>query len=193
MQTTKRWQERVMNGDTTLRLHLMGIGGAGLSAIAKVLLERGFLVSGSDRRLGANTVALKAAGALLLEEQAENLATLSNAEPQRRPDVVLISSAVPPTNAEVQVYRSAGIPVVKRDDFLPVLLANRKLIAVAGSHGKSTTTSMIVRVLKEAGIDIGYIIGAELSGYGNASAGSSPYFVLEADEYDHMFLGLKPA
>ena len=192
MQTTKRWQERVMNGDTTLRLHLMGIGGAGLSAIAKVLLERGFLVSGSDRRLGANTVALQAAGALLLEEQAENLATLSNAEPQRRPDVVLISSAVPPTNAEVQVYRSAGIPVVKRDDFLPVLLANRKLIAVAGSHGKSTTTSMIVRVLKEAGIDIGYIIGAELSGYGNASAGSSPYFVLEADEYDHMFLGLNP-
>lgn len=194
MQSSESWQERLKNRDTSLWLHLMGIGGSGLSAIAKVLLEMGFTVSGSDRLLGANTEALKAAGAQLIEgQQAENLATLRAERSQHGPDIVLMSSAIQPQNAELLAYQTAGIPVVKRNDFLPALLANRQLIAVAGAHGKSTTTSMVVRVLKEAGIDIGYIIGAELSGYGNASAGSSPYFVLEADEYDHMFLGLNPA
>lgn len=191
-ETVSKWQERLIERDTTLRLHLMGIGGAGLSAIANVLLEMGFAVSGSDRQRSPKTETLAAAGALVMEGQvADNLAQLKTAA--RQPDVVLISSAIAPTNAELQAYQSAGIPVVKRDHFLPVLLTNRKLIAVAGSHGKSTTTSMIVQVLKQAGIDIGYIVGAELSGYGNAAAGTSPYFVLEADEYDHMFLGLSPA
>ncbi len=193
MEPAQRWQQRLIDLDPALCLHLMGIGGAGLSAIAKVLLEMGFAVSGSDRQLSAATEGLGAAGALVIEgQQAENLAILCAQVPAQRPDVVLISSAIAPENPELQAYRAAGIPVVKRDDFLPVLLTNRKLIAVAGTHGKSTTTSMVVRVLKEAGIDTGYIIGAELSGYGNASAGSSPYFVLEADEYDHMFLGLSP-
>lgn len=193
MQSTQSWQQRLIDRDPTLSLHLMGIGGAGLSAIANVLLEMGFAVSGSDRQLSPTTARLTASGALVVEGQrAENLALLNAQTPTRRPDVVLISSAIPAANPELQAYQQAAIPVVKRDDFLPVLLTNRKLIAVAGTHGKSTTTSMVVRVLKEAGIDIGYIIGAELSGYGNASAGSSPYFVLEADEYDHMFLGLSP-
>jgi len=193
MQTVQSWQQRLIDQDPTLCLHLMGIGGAGLSAIANLLLEMGFPISGSDRQLGANTERLTARGALVLEGQLpENLATLADQIPARRPDVILISSAIPAHNPELQAYQQAGIPVVKRDDFLPVLLTNRKLIAVAGAHGKSTTTSMVVRVLKEAGIDIGYIIGAELSGYGNAAAGTSPYFVLEADEYDHMFLGLNP-
>lgn len=187
--SAQSWQERLNANDPTLRLHLMGIGGAGLSAIAKVLLELGFRVSGSDRQLSAQTSRLAEQGALILGQQdGENLQRLGAA----RPDLVLISSAVSATNPEVQSYHAAGIPIVKRADFLPVLLAERKLIAVAGSHGKSTTTSMVVRVLKDAGIDTGYIIGAELSGYGNAAAGSAPYFVLEADEYDHMFLGLNP-
>lgn len=192
VQTPATWQQRLIEQDQSLRLHLMGIGGAGLSAIARVLLQMGFQVSGSDRQLGTGTAALAAAGATILEGQrAENLAQLEARG--GRPDVVLISSAIAPDNAEFAAYQAAGVPVVKRSLFLPVLLTNRKLIAVAGSHGKSTTTSMIVQVLKEAGIDIGYIVGAELPGYGNAAAGSAPYFVLEADEYDRMFLGLDPA
>jgi len=186
----KSWQERLQSGDRTLRLHLLGIGGAGLSAIARVLLEMGFQVSGSDRQLSANTAQLAADGAMILAEQrAENLATLGEA---RRPDVVLISSAIAGVNAELQAMQAAGIPVVKRADFLPVLLADRKLIAVAGTHGKTSTTAMIVKVLRDAGIVAGYIIGGELPGYGNAAAGTDPTFVLEADEYDHMFLGLRP-
>lgn len=193
MQLNNHWQQRIQDCDQSLALHLMGIGGAGLSAITRVLIEMGFQVTGSDRQLSAKTDALEAEGVLIIEgQQAENLALLSTLQPTRRPDIVLISSAISKQNPELQAYLAAGIPVVKRDDFLPVLLSNRKVIAIAGSHGKSTTTSMVVRVLKDAEIDIGYIIGAELSGYGNAAAGSSPYFVIEADEYDHMFLGLNP-
>jgi UDP-N-acetylmuramate--alanine ligase len=184
------WQERLRGGDPTLRLHLLGIGGAGLSAIARVLVEMGFQVSGSDRQPNTNTAQLAAAGATILGEQrAENLATLGEA---KRPDLVLISSAIAGVNPELQAMQAAGIPVVKRADFLPVLLADRQLIAVAGTHGKTTTTAMIVKVLLEAGIAAGYIIGGELPGYGNAAAGTDPIFVLEADEYDHMFLGLRP-
>lgn len=184
------WQQRLIANDQSLRLHLLGIGGAGLSAIAKVLLEMGFSVSGSDRQLSPATAQLAAAGATIFGEQrAENLAALGA---DRRPDVVLISSAIAGVNPELQALQAAGIPVVKRADFLPVLLTGRKLIAVAGTHGKTTTTAMIVKVLREAGVAAGYIIGAEIAGYGNAAAGSDPTFVLEADEYDHMFLGLRP-
>ena len=187
------WKQRLIDRDPAFCVHLMGIGGAGLSAIAQVLLEMGLCVSGSDRQLGTKTERLAAAGTVVLEGQgAENLRILTEQIPSRRPDMVLISSAISADNAELDAYRTANIPIVKRDEFLPVLLTNRQLIAVAGAHGKSTTTSMVVRVLKEAGIDIGYIIGAELTGYRNAAAGTSPYFVLEADEYDHMFLGLNP-
>ncbi len=95
-------------------------------------------------------------------------------------------------NEERQAAEQLGIPVVKRSDFLPVLLAKRRLIAVAGAHGKTTTTAMIVQTLRQAGIDCGYIIGSEVPVYGNASAGTAAEFVLEADEYDHMFLALQP-
>lgn len=184
------WQQRLIANDQSLRLHLLGIGGAGLSAIAKVLLELGFSVSGSDRQLSPGTAQLAAAGATIFgEQQAENLAALGA---ERQPDVVLISSAIAGVNPELQALQAAGIPVVKRADFLPILLTGRKLIAVAGTHGKTTTTAMIVKVLREAGVAAGYIIGAEIAGYGNAAAGSDPIFVLEADEYDHMFLGLRP-
>ena len=184
------WQQRLMAKDQHLQFHLLGIGGAGLSAIAKVLLEMGFRVSGSDRQLTSGTAQLAAAGAIIFGEQrAENLTALGAAG---QPDVVLISSAIAGVNPELLAWQAAGIPVVKRADFLPVLLAGRKLIAVAGTHGKTTTTAMIVKVLREAGVMAGYIIGAEIPGYGNAAAGSDALFVLEADEYDHMFLGLRP-
>lgn len=186
----KSWQDRLRTGDTSLRIHLLGIGGAGLRAIAHVLHEQGFVVSGSDRHLSAATQRLAALGILIDPQQAAtNLTKLPAAA---RPDLVLISSAVGADNPERQAADALGIPVVKRADFLPVLLANRKLIAVAGTAGKTTTTAMIVKVLRDAGIDVGYIIGADLPGYGNAAAGAHACFVLEADEYDHMFLALHP-
>jgi UDP-N-acetylmuramate--alanine ligase len=106
--------------------------------------------------------------------------------------VVLISSAVDAANPERGAAAELGIPVVKRSEFLPALLAGRRLIAIAGTHGKTTTTAMTVQVLRAGGIDCGYIIGADVPVFGSAAAGSAPEFVLEADEYDRMFLGLKP-
>ncbi|MGL4651793.1 MAG: UDP-N-acetylmuramate--L-alanine ligase, partial [Caldilineaceae bacterium] len=190
-QTEHSWQERLANADPTLRVHLVGIGGAGLSAIATVLLEQGMKVSGSDRSLSAATLALAQHGARLAEGQrAENLTDLAPAD---RPDIVLISSAIDASNPERQAAEALGLPVVKRNDFFAHLLARRSVIAVAGTHGKSTTTAMIVKVLREAGVDCGYIIGTVLPGYGSGSAGASRWFVIEADEYDQMFLGLTPA
>jgi UDP-N-acetylmuramate--alanine ligase len=188
---TEGWQERLIGVDPNLRVYLMGIGGAGLSAIARVLHEQGITVSGSDGRASKATQQLADLGIpVLIGQAAANLTTLPA---DQRPDVVLISSAVSSTNPERLAAERLGIPVVKRDDFLPVLLANRQLIAVAGAAGKSTTTAMIVKVLRDAGREIGYIIGAELPGVGNAAAGRDPLFVVEADEYDRMFLGLRPA
>lgn len=184
----ENWQTRLAAGDKSLHIHLIGVGGAGLSAVATVLLELGMGVSGSDRQPNAHTVRLAAAGARIFTAQlAENIAQLDPL-----PDVVLISSAVDVENAERQAAEARGLPVVKRAEFLGALLAQRKLIAVAGTHGKSTTTSMIVKALRESGIDAGYIIGADLPGYGNGAAGAGAEFVIEADEYDHMFLGLTP-
>lgn len=182
------WQQRLANGDKSLHIHLIGIGGAGLSAIAQVLIETGFTVSGSDRQTNANTKKLAQQGVTVFPQQtAENINNQKS-----KPDLVLISSAIAADHPERQAAETHGIPIVKRDQFLPSLLAKRKLIAIAGTHGKSTTTAMTVKILREAGIDIGYIIGTVLPNFGNAAAGSSPIFVLEADEYDHMFLGLQP-
>jgi UDP-N-acetylmuramate--alanine ligase len=184
------WRERLVGQDGALRVHLLGIGGAGLSAIARVLHEQGFVVSGSDRQSSAATERLADLGIRVMAGQhAENLTAAPSRE---RPDVVLISSAVDGANPERQAAEQLGIPVVKRADFLPVLLANRTVIAVAGTAGKSTTTAMIVKMLRDSGRAVGYIIGAELPGYGNAAAGRDPLFVVEADEYDHMFLSLRP-
>lgn len=184
---TKSWQTRLAAGDPSLHVHLVGIGGTGLSAIATVLLEQGITVSGSDRRLNGRTERLAEGGArIFVGQEAANLHAIT-------PDVVLISSAISAQNEERRAAESRGLPVVKRSEFLPALLAERTLIAVAGSHGKSTTTAMTVKTLRENGIDAGYIIGTDLPGYGNAAAGSAPEFVLEADEYDRMFLGLQPA
>jgi UDP-N-acetylmuramate--alanine ligase len=185
------WQARLAAGDRMLRVHLIGIGGSGLSAIAKVLLDLGIQVSGSDRQTSAVTARLAAAGATISAPQ--RAATLDDLPPAQRPDVVLISSAVDAANPERRAAEALGIPVVKRMDFLPALLADRQVLAVAGTHGKSTTTSMLLQVLAGAGLAPGYIVGADLPHFGNAAAGQSTAFVIEADEYDRMFLGLTPA
>lgn len=168
-----------------MRLHLVGIGGAGISAVARVLLGRGFVVSGSDVQENALTAALRAEGATVFIGHAA--AHIAGAE------ALVISSAIPESNAEVAAARAAGIPVLKRADLLGHLMADEIGIAVAGSHGKTTTTGMIAQILLEGGLDPTVIVGGVLPEWGsNGRVGQGGFFVIEADEYDYMFLGLRP-
>lgn len=166
-------------------IHLIGIGGSGLSAIARLLIEKGWNVSGSDQILSPIAHELAQAGARVYEgHQAENILGA---------ELVLRSSAVPDQNPEVIAARAAGIPVVKRSDFLGSLLAEGIGIAVAGTHGKTTTTAMFALCLTRLEVDPSYLIGGISKNlHGNAHAGKGDYFVIEADEYDRMFLGLHP-
>lgn len=168
-----------------MHLHLVGIGGSGMSAIARVLLGRGFVVSGSDRVLNELTADLQTVGATIFQEhQAGHIAGA---------EAVVISSAVSADNPEVQAAQAQGIPVLKRADLLGHLMAGYIGIAVAGSHGKTTTTGMIAQVLMAADLDPTVIVGGVLPVLGgNGRFGAGDYFVIEADEYDHMFLGLRP-
>jgi UDP-N-acetylmuramate--alanine ligase len=166
-------------------IHIVGIGGAGMSAIARVLLDRGYQVSGSDRQTSAVAEALAHDGATLhLGHAAENVAGA---------DVVLISSAVPTDNPEIIAAHEANIPVLKRREALGALTAGYNVIAVAGTHGKTTTSALITHLLIALGADPTYIVGGTLLNTGtNAGVGQSKWFVIEADEYDYMFLGLQP-
>jgi UDP-N-acetylmuramate--alanine ligase len=168
------------------RIHLIGIGGTGLSAIARVLLEMGTGVSGSDRAESAFTRELVRLGASIqIGHRAENLG---------QAELVVRSSAIPDDNPEVAAARKAGIPVLKRADFLASLMQGKTGIAVAGTHGKTTTTAMIAWMLSELGQQPSFIAGGVLANLGvNARAGSGRAFVIEADEYDRMFLGLRPS
>ena len=166
-------------------IHFVGIGGAGLSAIAKVLLESGYTVSGSDEALSSFALDLAARGVTVY--QGHSAQNVMGAEG------VVISSAVPNDNVEVVAARERGIPVLKRADFLGQLMEGRLGVGVAGTHGKTTTTGLIAFMLDRAGLDPTFIVGGLLADYGtNARAGQGRHFVVEADEYDHMFLGLKP-
>jgi UDP-N-acetylmuramate--alanine ligase len=168
-----------------MHIHLVGIGGFGLSAIARVLLGKGFVVSGSDQQANELTKELETAGATIYLGHVA--AHITGA------DILLISSAVPTDNPEVTAALASGIPVLKRADFLGALMFGAHGIAVAGSHGKTTTTGMIAQILVEAGLDPSVIVGGVLPALGtNGRAGQGDYFVVEADEYDHMFLGLRP-
>jgi UDP-N-acetylmuramate--alanine ligase len=165
--------------------HFIGIGGTGLSAIARVLLERGEHVTGSDREDSPLAEALRASG---VDVRVGHAAGNVNGATR-----VVRSSAVGEDNVEVQAARSKGIPVYKRSEFLGELLANQQVIAVAGSHGKTTTTAMLAWMLTALNQRPGYVIGSVAANLGaNAAAGAGRLFVIEADEYDHMFLGLNP-
>ena len=166
-------------------VHLIGIGGAGLSAIARVLLEQGAEVSGSDLALSPVAEALARDGVRVFAgHRAENVAGA---------ELVVVSSAVPPDNVEILASRAAGIPVLKRPQFLGQMMDGYLGIAVAGTHGKTTTTAMIASILLEAGRDPTFIVGGVIAGLEtNARAGKGPLFVIEADEYDRTFLGLRP-
>ncbi len=166
-------------------IHLIGIGGTGLSAIARLLLESGYTVSGSDMLASPLAQDVREAGAqVFIGHAAENISGA---------DLIVRSSAIPDTNVEVQQALQKGVPVLKRADFLGQLMDGRQGIAVAGTHGKTTTTAMIAWMLSALGQDPSFIVGGVISNLGtNARAGDGPAFVIEADEYDRMFLGLKP-
>jgi len=166
-------------------VHFIGIGGSGLSAIARLLLESGYEVSGSDRALTPFADEVRKAGAsVYIGHHPRNI---GNA------DWVVRSSAVAEDNPEVQAAKRAGIPVYKRADFLGRLMEDKTGIAIAGTHGKTTTTAMTAWVLRELGRDPSFIVGGVMNNLGvNARAGRGNLFVIEADEYDYMFLGLKP-
>jgi len=166
-------------------VHLIGIGGSGLSAIARFLKESGYTVSGSDRSLTPLAARLQAEGVTIyLGHHPRHI---------QGADWVVRSSAVPEDNPEVLAARQAGIPVYKRADLLGRLMEGKFGIAVAGTHGKTTTTAMIAFLLSELGRDPSFIVGGVMNNYHvNARAGQGRFFVLEADEYDRTFLGLQP-
>jgi UDP-N-acetylmuramate--alanine ligase len=166
-------------------VHLIGIGGSGLSAIARLLLEQGNQVSGSDRALSPLAAELQTVGVTVyVGHAAENVAGA---------DWVVRSSAIPDDNPEVRAALAAGIPVYKRADFLGRMMEDKDGIAIAGTHGKTTTTAMVAWTLDQLGADPSFIIGGVSQNFGvNARAGKGSAFVIEADEYDRMFLGLKP-
>ncbi len=167
------------------RIHLIGIGGAGLSAIARILLERGCAVSGSDLQASESAERLAAAGARVFQgHKADNVAEA---------DAVLATSAVGDDHIEVVSARARGIPVFRRKAFMRSLLQGCDTIAVAGTHGKTTTTSMIIHILDSAGKNPSYIVGGAMGNTGkNAAVGRGDSFVIEADEYGNMFHGLDP-
>ncbi len=167
------------------RIHLIGIGGTGLSAIARLLHESGYVVTGSDRELSPLAEELMRDGVkIMIGHAAENI---SDAE------VIVRSSAIPDDNPEVVAGLANNIPVLKRSDFLGQFMESKTSIAIAGTHGKTTTTGMCVYLLDKLNLNPSYIVGSKINQLGtNAHAGDGQYFIIEADEYDRMFLGLKP-
>ena len=166
-------------------IHLVGIGGSGMSGIAEVLINLGYRVQGSDLKANAVTLRLAQLGARIAVGHAA--ANVDGA------DVVVISSAVSPENPEVAAALAARVPVVQRAEMLGELMRFRYSIAVAGTHGKTTTTSLVASILAEGGADPTFVIGGRLkSADSNARLGSGRYLVAEADESDASFTHLQP-
>ncbi|HUG88280.1 MAG TPA: UDP-N-acetylmuramate--L-alanine ligase [Actinomycetota bacterium] len=167
------------------RAHLVGVGGAGMSGIARLLLARGIAVSGSDLKDSPGLALLRGAGAeVTIGHRADNLGSA---------DVVVVSTAIAPGNPEVVAARERGLPVLARAQVLAALMRERRGIAIAGTHGKTTTTSMAAVIFERAGLDPTYVVGGDLNESGsNARSGAGEYFVAEADESDGSFLLLDP-
>jgi UDP-N-acetylmuramate--alanine ligase len=168
-----------------MHVHLIGIGGIGLSAIARVLVGWGYSVSGSDHQPSTLTQNLRSEGITVYDRHV--------GEQVAGADLVVVSSAIPPDNSEVLEAECRGIPVVNREEFLGDLTRGKATIAVAGTHGKTTTSAMISWILTEAGFEPTFIVGGVLQNLStNARAGKGDHFVIEADEYERAFLGLTP-
>ena len=172
------------------RVHMVGIGGAGMSGIARILLDRGGLVSGSDAKESRGLHALRARGALIrIGHDASSLDLL----PGGATAVITTDAAIPKTNPELVEARRRGIPVVLRPAVLAQLMAGRTTLMVTGTHGKTTTTSMLIVVLQHCGRDPSFAVGGELGEAGtNAHHGSGDCFVAEADESDGSLLEYTP-
>src|SRR6201994_1843299 len=167
------------------RIHFIGIGGIGMSGIAEILLTMGYSVSGSDLKRSAVTDRLLGMGARIFEGHAASNAAAS--------DVVVTSSAVAKNNPEVVEARERKIPVIQRAEMLAELMRLKDGIAVAGMHGKTTTTSMVAAVLAGGGLDPTVVVGGRVDAMGsNARLGTSKFLVAEADESDRSFLKLSP-
>ena len=167
------------------RIHFVGIGGAGMCGIAEVLLNQGYLVSGSDLHAGGTTARLQSLGArIFIGHDAAHVGSA---------DVVVISSAVTPDNPEVVCAHQHRIPVIPRAEMLGELMRYRHGIAIAGTHGKTTTTSLITSIFQAAGLDPTFVIGGRLNSAGtHARMGVGRYLIAEADESDASFLHLQP-
>src|SRR5690242_3066630 len=167
------------------RIHFVGIGGIGMSGIAEVLLTLGFKVSGSDLKRSSVTDRLSNLGAITFEgHRAENITSA---------EVVVTSSAIAKDNPEVVAARERHIPVIQRAEMLAELMRLKYGIAIAGMHGKTTTTSMVAAVLASGGLDPTVVVGGRVDAMGsNARLGKSQYLVAEADESDRSFLKLAP-
>src|ERR1700726_2985156 len=167
-------------------LHFTGIGGIGMSGIAEVLLNLGYTISGSDLKLSPLTERLAAMGARVFEgHDASNVAGAR---------ALVVSSAVDEENPEVQEARRLQIPVIPRGELLAELMRLKFGIAVGGSHGKTTTTSMIATIMNHAGLDPTVVVGGKVATMGgsNARVGKSEFLVVESDESDGSFLKLAP-
>lgn len=170
-----------------MHYHIVGIAGSGMSAIAGLLLDQGHMVSGSDPAANRLTAALAARGAVV--HQGHSPAHVAGA------DALIATAAVRPDHVELAAARAAGIPILGRADLWRRWSQERQVVAVAGTHGKTTTTAMIAVALRGAGVDAGYLIGAESPDLGGNAAWGDPAapLVIEADEYDRVFLALAPA
>ena len=167
------------------RVHLVGIGGAGMSGIARVLIARGIVVSGSDLKDSRGLDDLRGLGA--------NVFVGHRAEQVGDPDAVVISTAIPARNLEVVEARRRNLPVYARAQVLAALAQGKRTLAVSGTHGKTTTTSMLAVILARAGVDPTFVVGGDLNESGSGAAwGESDVFVAEADESDGSFLLLRP-
>ncbi|MEM1231388.1 MAG: UDP-N-acetylmuramate--L-alanine ligase [Pseudomonadota bacterium] len=167
------------------RIHFVGIGGAGMSGIAEVLLNQGYAISGSDLNESATTRRLTELGA--------RVAIGHDAAHAEDVDVMVVSSAVESSNPEVAAAQAARVPVIQRAEMLGELMRYRHGIAIAGTHGKTTTTSLVTSIFQAAGLDPTFVIGGLLMSAGtNARLGGGRFIVVEADESDASFLNLKP-
>ncbi|MGI2000744.1 Mur ligase domain-containing protein, partial [Shewanella frigidimarina] len=167
------------------RIHFVGIGGAGMGGIAEVLVNEGYQISGSDIAINSVTERLASLGAkIIIGHQAQSVEQV---------DVVVVSTAINPQNPEIIAAKELRIPIVRRAEMLAELMRYRHGVAIAGTHGKTTTTSLIASVYGQADRDPTFVIGGLLNSAGtNARLGTSRYLIAEADESDASFLHLQP-
>lgn len=185
IQASFRTQLNTPGHNRISHIHFVGIGGVGMCGIAEILLTEGYHISGSDQAENANTKRLQTLGATIhIGHRAENIANA---------DALVVSTAIQANNAELVAAKEKHLPIVQRAEMLAELMRSRFGIAIAGTHGKTTTTSLMACIMAEAGLDPTYVIGGKLNSSGsNARLGHSQYLVTEADESDASFLRLLP-